>query len=284
MSGAAMPIERAARDAGYAVADLLGRGRNSSVWLAHDARGGRTVALKVASVGRIAKGASPFAREYELAGAVSHPNVMRVFGHGVAGGFAFLCMEHAQSGTLRDAMRDGPMAPARVLAIVEQAAGALAQLHRAGLVHRDVKPANFLVRAGGELALGDFGCACAQGHIDACLPGTVVGSPRYAAPEQSCGAPAHPAADVYSLGVILYEMLSGRALFPGETLTELASQHALAGVPRLPADCAAWQALLDAMLAKDAGSRPCDACAVLEQLRPLRAAYAGSNEVSRCSS
>jgi serine/threonine protein kinase len=271
MSMGALPIA-SAPVSGFALSQLLGRGRKSCVYLARDERHGRTVALKLAPRKSAGDAASRFAHEHAVAGTLSHPNVMRVFEHGVSADFAFLSMEHAQAGTLRDVMA-APVAPAVALPLLMQAATALAQLHRISLVHRDVKPANLLFRASGQLVLGDFGCVCRRGEVGATPPGTVVGTPRYASPEQSQGASAHPAADVYSLGVILYELLSGRPLFPGQTLTELASQHAMAAVPRLASHCIELQPLVDAMLAKDAGCRPGDASEVLEQLRPLQARF-----------
>ena len=119
-----------------------------------------------------------------------------------------------------------------------------------------MKPANLLLRAGGDVVLADFGEAVPAGQIPA-TPGTVIGSPAYAAPEQLPGAPAAPAADVYSLGVLLHEWLTGRLPFAAVTVQEALAQHLLAPVPRLPAAFARWQALLDALLAKRAEERPC---------------------------
>lgn len=153
---------------------------------------------------------------------------------------------------------------------LRQAAGALDSIHRLGWVHRDVKPANLLLRANGTLALSDFGCACRRGEGASSQEGAMVGTPRYAAPEQSRGAPADPAEDVYSLGACLYEMLCGHPLYPGETPTELLGQHLLAPVPRLPSQLASWQPLLDAMLAKDTRQRLADGHAVLRQLQRIQ--------------
>ena len=135
-----------------------------------------------------------------------------------------------------------------------------------GFVHRDVKPANLLVRTDGSLALADFGSAVriGEGASDA----AAAGSPRHAAPEQSAGAPAAPTADVYALGTVLHEWLTGEPPFAGETAAELAAQHLVAPVPRLPAPLAHWQPLLDAMLATRPAARLADGAAVLSWKLP----------------
>jgi serine/threonine protein kinase len=231
---------------GHRLLEVLGRGRHSVVYLAQRPGDGARVALKVA-VG------VTFAGEHALLRSLAHPNRVRVNGHGLDQGRGWLAMEHA-CGTLADAPT--PRSSAQVASLLAHAAGALAALHARGWVHRDVKPANLLLRANGEIALADLGDAVRAGQQDARADGAVVGSPRYAAPEQRGGAAAHPSADVYSLGVVLFEQLTGHAPFPGTTLAEIAAQHLFAPVPRLPAACAHWQPLLDAMLAKDPSHRP----------------------------
>jgi len=252
---------------GYHIEAVLGRGRSSVVYLAHEARHARKVALKLARRAQLAAAgpARDFSREFTAASALAHRHVLQVFDHGVAGDEAFLSMEVAAGGHLGS--QPGASPASRVALLLRQAAGALGTLHQQGWVHRDVKPANLLLRADGSLALADFGCARRQGTIDPQPPGSVAGTPRYAAPEQSQGAAAEPAADVYSLGVVLYEMLCGQPLFPGETLTELFCQHQLAPIPRLPAAHGAWQVLLDAMLSKDPRERPGDGNALLRALQ-----------------
>jgi len=231
---------------GHRLLEVLGRGRHSVVYLAQRPGDGARVALKVAT------GVS-FADEHALLRSLAHPNRVRVNGHGVDAGRGWLVMEHAR-GTLADVST--PRSFAQVARLLAQAAGALAALHARGWVHRDVKPANLLLRVDGDIALCDLGDAVQGGQLDARADGAVIGSPRYAAPEQRGGEAAHPSADVYSLGVVLFEQLTGHAPFPGTTLAEIAAQHLLAPVPRLPAACARWQPLLDAMLAKDPLHRP----------------------------
>lgn len=254
---------------GYHVETVLGRGRCSVVYLATERRCGRKLALKVARRTQLERmiQAKDFAPEFAAQSALAHRHVLQVYGHGVHAEEAFLAMEIAERGPL--ALQRGPVAPAKAFALVVQAASALAMLHREGWVHRDVKPANLLQRSDGSLALGDFGSARRHGE-GASQPGAVVGTPQYAAPEQSQGAAAQPVADVYSLGIVLYEMLMGQVPYPGETLTELFCQHQLASVPRLPAAQGIWQPLLDAMLAKEPHARPRDGATVFHELQRLQ--------------
>jgi serine/threonine protein kinase len=159
-----------------------------------------------------------------------------------------------------------PLSRADAVRLLREAAHALAALHARGWVHRDVKPANLLLRADGSLALGDFGTACPSGTESVKPAGTVTGTPRYAAPEQFQGAAAHASADVYSLGIVLCEMLCGHVPYAGETATELLAQHLLAPVPQLAPAHADLQPLVHAMLAKNPRDRLPDAQAVLAGL------------------
>ena len=172
-------------------------------------------------------------------------------------------MEYLPGGDLAARLSVG-VDPQEAVELFGQAARGVAQLHRRRLVHRDVKPANFLVRADGSVVLADLGLAAEAGQPGASMDeGRVLGTPRYASPEQLQGAPATPAADVYSLGVMLHEMLAGRPPFAGETLMEVLSQQLVAPAPRLPGAAAALQPLVDRMLVKDANRRLPDAEAVL---------------------
>lgn len=272
--------------AGYRLVRQVGQGRRSACWLAQDIETGSEAALKLAKARR----GPGFGREFAIASSLRHDRVLRVYEEGCAGDLAYLAMEYLDGGDLARRMAAG-FGEAQALDVLAQAATALAQLHRRGLVHRDVKPANFLLRADGGLVLADFGLVAECGE-PAALPGSgaLVGTPRYVAPEQAQGAMAQPAADVYSLGVLLHELLCGVAPFTGETVLELLSQHLMAAPPRLPAHLAALQPLADGLLAKDPKERLPDADAVLAQLesagrahlsarrRPARPAKGGTRD------
>jgi eukaryotic-like serine/threonine-protein kinase len=247
--------------AGYRLEREIGRGRQTVVYLASQPGAKHRVALKVR------REAPGFEREFATQAALDDPHVIAVFDGGWSGGAAYLAMEYAAGGSM--VTRRGPFGHATVLTVMTQAAGALRRLHLQRWVHRDVKPANLLVRGDGDVALSDFGSARRAGQAETLPQGTVVGTPRYAAPEQSRGAAPDPAADVYSLGVCLHEMLTGQPPYAGVTATELLGQHLLAPVPRLPREHALWQPLLDAMLAKEPRDRLADGEAVLLQLQRM---------------
>jgi serine/threonine protein kinase len=251
-------FEAPPRVPGYRLLRQIGRGRRTCAWLAWDLNKRADVVLKLEAAPGIS-----LQRDSAVAARVQGPNLVRVHGQGRTAAWSYVAMEHVAGGDLAGQLGQ-PLPRAQALSVLRQAAGALAQLHRQRLVHRDVKPANFLLRADGSLVLADFGLVAEEGHVD---PGTthglIVGTPRYVAPEQLQGAPAAPAADVYSLGVLLYEMLCGRPPFPGETLMEVLAQHLLAAPAPLPAVLADLQPLVDQMLAKEVGCRFPHADAVL---------------------
>jgi serine/threonine protein kinase len=241
---------------GYRLLRQIGCGRRTAAWLAWDLNRRADVVLKLEA----APGAS-LQRDCAVAARVQGPHLVRVHGQGRTSAWSYVAMEHLQGGDLARRLRE-PLPREQALSLLRQAAEALAQLHRQGLVHRDVKPANFLLRADGSLVLADFGLVAEAGQQDV-APGTLVGTPRYVAPEQLQGAPAAPAADVYGLGVLLYEMLCGRPPFAGETLAEVLAQHLVATPAPLPAALADLQPLADRMLAREVQSRLPDADAVL---------------------
>jgi serine/threonine protein kinase len=242
----------------YCIDRVVARGRHATLWLATDRERGGEVALKIAR--------HCLQREFETMQALADDYVVRARDCGVLpDGRPFIAMDYLCRGDLAHAR----LPEGRIEAVLREAALALAAVHRRGWVHRDVKPAHFLLRADGNVMLCDFGSACRAGTRENIGAPAVIGTPRYAAPEQLQGAAARATADVYSLGVCAFELLAGRAPFRGETLTELFSQHLRASVPPLPGEASHWQPLVDALLAKNPADRPADGDAVLEQLAVL---------------
>ena len=148
------------------------------------------------------------------------------------------------------------LTPRQALSLLAQAAEALAEIHRLGIVHRDVKPANMMLRADGTMVLADFGIAKRYtGDMARTVHGEFFGTPYYISPEQANGKPATERSDIYSLGIIFYEMLMNQRPFDGNSIVELITQHVHAPVPRLPDALTDYQGLLDGMLAKDPAER-----------------------------
>jgi len=177
-----------------------------------------------------------FRREAVAAAAVAHPNIVATYDTGEDDGVAYIVMELVEGATLRQAIDlHGPLPPARAADIAAQVADALAAAHGRGLVHRDVKPSNVLVQLDGRVKVTDFGIAKAadQGHEDLTRAGKVMGTARYLAPEQLEGHPVDERADVYSLGLVLYEMLTGNAPFGADTEIGTAVARLTTTAPRL---------------------------------------------------
>jgi serine/threonine-protein kinase PpkA len=271
----------------YRLLRKVGEGRLAIVYLAQDMDGAE-VALKVLRRGHTGNAGrtAAFAQEFGIPATISNRHVIRVFEQLAGDGESAIAMEYLDGGHVGASIRDG-LTPGAALSLLRQAAVALDALHRKGFAHGDVKPSNLLLRANGELVLADFGAARRFDAVALPAPaGLVVGTPRYAAPEQSHSGAASAAADVYSLGVVFFEMLCGKPPFPGHTVLEVFSQHLMAPVPRLPGALARFQPLVDAMLAKQVGTRLQDGHALLRQIDLLTDAPAHPAPVgafaSRC--
>jgi serine/threonine protein kinase len=198
----------------YEIERPLGHGAMAVVDLARDLELGRAVALKrlAENLARDDEIRPRFLREAKLAARLSHPNVVRVYDVGEADGRPFIAMEHVDGESLAELLvRRGRLPPQEAAALGAQAARALAAAHDAGLVHRDVKPHNLLLARDGTLKLGDFGIAFGLEGTKLTVAGTVLGTAAYLAPEQARGERVTAAADVYALGVVLVELLTGRS-------------------------------------------------------------------------
>jgi serine/threonine protein kinase len=244
----------------------VGQGRMSTAWLARDLRRGGDVVLKVLNAGHAGDAArDAFAQEFAIPLSINNKHVIRVFDQCSTRAHPYIAMEYLDGGDLAGWIRRGITASDAV-SLLGQAAMALAQVHEQGVVHCDVKPANLLLRSCGELVLADFGLARRAGATVHAVRGAVFGTPCYAAPEQTRGDRANSAADVYSLGVVFYEMLRGIPPFTGPSALELQCQHVMAAVPRLPLEFARFQPLVDAMLEKDAHRRLPNGAAVRDHV------------------
>ncbi|MFD8327416.1 serine/threonine-protein kinase [Streptomyces lydicus] len=248
----------------YRLRDTIGRGAMGEVWRAFDETLGRPVAVKLLLPHDSDPTApSRFRLEAQTAGRLSHPHVVAVLDFGEHEDRLFLVMELVDGDSLADRLTvSGPLPAEHVAQIAAQAALGLATAHQQGIVHRDIKPANLLLGADGTLKIGDFGIARFLDDPGAALTATgqIVGTSLYLAPERALGRTAGPASDVYSLGCLLYQLLTGRPPFQADTALAVLHQHLdAAPVPprRLGADLPpAFESYLLGLLAKEPESRP----------------------------
>jgi serine/threonine-protein kinase len=212
----------------YRVEQTLGRGGMATVFLALDRELQRPVALKVLAdnLSDDASFRERFLREARLAARLSHPNVVQVFDAGEADGRSYIVMEYVPGETVAELLaRRRKVSPAEAVDVVAQAAEGLQHAHEQGLVHRDVKPQNLLVREDGCVKVADLGIARAAEATRLTERGTILGTAAYLAPEQAAGEDVTAAADVYSLGAVLYELLTGRTPYDVSSLGELAARQ-----------------------------------------------------------
>jgi serine/threonine protein kinase len=210
-----------------------------------------------------------FLREYELVAHLDHPNIARIFDIGVADDHVFLAMEYFPGGDLRSRMR-APMNARVALGYLRQLAAALSALHAVGVLHRDVKPGNVLLRGDDSLAFIDFGLA-RQLRLDSDITGdgAIFGTPHYMSPEQGHGRSLDERSDLYSLGVMLYEMLTGEKPYVAETPLAVIHHHANSPLPELPASSVHLQPLLHALMSKQPSGRPASASDLLARVDEL---------------
>lgn len=243
---------------GYEFQRQLAFGEISAVYVARQLATGRTMVLKVLNQVPDRGGEKAFDRfiqEYELIAKINHPNVVKIFDLGVADDHAYIAMEYCGRGSLKRRIGAG-MPIEQAFLVMREIAGALETLHGVGIFHRDLKPTNVMFRDDESLVLIDFGLA-KQAHFHAEITGTgaIFGTPYYMSPEQGAAGQADQRSDIYSLGIILYEMLTGKKPFDGPTAMAVIIQHREAPIPRLPTPLVHYQPLIDRMLAKDPAER-----------------------------
>jgi serine/threonine-protein kinase len=284
----------------YRNLSLLGKGGMGEVYLAEDTKLGRKVALKllpavfVQEENRLRR----FIQEAKTASALNHPNIVTIYEIGEQAGTHFLAMEHIDGQTLRDRLRAGRLALSEVLEIATQATSALSAAHAASIIHRDIKPENIMIRRDGYLKILDFGLAklveqdqgddaTATMGIATTMPGMVMGTAQYMSPEQARGRPVDARSDLFSLGIVLYELATGRPPFEGETV----NHRIIAILEREPPPLAAFvpdappelERILLKALTKDVDERYQTAKDLAVDIKKLRQRLALDSEMNRVS-
>ena len=271
-------------DGRYAVTACIAHGGMATVYQATDTRLDREVALKVmhAELARDEEFVRRFIGEAKSVARLSHQNVVAVFDQGSDGSFLYLAMEYVPGRTLKEVLRDsGRFSPATALEIMTGVLDGLAAAHKSGIVHRDIKPENVLLTADGRVKVADFGLARAQSAAGHTRAGLLIGTVSYVPPEQVTGGSTGPGGDVYSAGVMLFELLTGRLPFAGDTPLSVAYQHVNTDVPApstlVPGIPAAVDQLVLAATSRDPARRPADAGEFLRAVRQVREGLAQSS-------
>jgi serine/threonine-protein kinase len=284
-------------DSRYRIRSRVARGGMATVYTALDERLERIVALKIIHPGHVRDGAflDRFTDEAKTVARLTHPNVVAVYDQGTHDGLPYLVMEYVRGRTLREILAERRrLAPAEALAVMEQVLAALGSAHHAGLVHRDVKPENVLVAespAGGNLVdavvkVADFGLARAvEASVEDPDAGQLMATVAYVAPELVAEGYADPRSDVYSAGVMLFEMLTGRVPYDGDRPVDVAWQHVDRDVPPPSKFVAALPLSLDELVAtatrRDPHARPTDAGALLMRIQAAREGLAPGNAATQ---
>lgn len=256
----------------YRLQDLVASGGMGQVWAATDDVLGRKVAVKVTHPHEQQQEAVArrFTAEARFAAQLSHPNIVEVFDFGVDDGLTFLVMEFIEGPTLTELLADSGLLDAdQVRTIIIQLAGALDRAHENGVIHRDLKPSNVIISPDGLAKLMDFGIAKGVDAPSNTLTGDVLGTTYYISPEQALGQPVTAQSDLYSLGILAHELLTGAKPFDRGTPIATALAQVADPPPPLPTDTPADLAdLITACLAKNPGDRPASAAAVAHRLQP----------------
>ena len=242
---------------GITVLRLIGEGGMARVYLASREGDDEPLVVKILRREILSNkvALARFMEEYSMVERIQSRHVARIYGHGNSEDHAYLVMEFFEGGDLHKRLTGKAMEPAEALRIFRQLMFALGDIHEKGILHRDLKPQNLMFRQDGTLAILDFGIAKDIFAVDRTHQGEVLGTPRYMSPEQVQGRALDLRTDIYSAGVLLYQMLTGQHLFEGDTAMEVAMQHLNTAAPALPADLARYQRLMDKLLEKDRDAR-----------------------------
>ncbi len=251
-------IERARiKIPGYRVTRALAQGGMASIFVAQRKSDGLQVALKILHLqeNKNQELLTRFMHEYELMQKLDHPHVAKIFARDVLDDFAYIVMEYFPGGDLKTRVKEG-ISPGQAVEYLKQIASGLGAVHELGIVHRDMKPANILLRANGALAITDFGIAKdLAASLELTAAGALLGTLFYSSPEQVRGEKVDKRTDLYSLGIIFYLMLTGEQPFLAKSAMQLIEAHKNSPIPRLSSNLAKFQPLLDRLLAKDPGKR-----------------------------
>lgn len=262
------------RQIGYRFVRLIGQGATSRVYLAERAADRATLVLKVIDVASVREPQvlQRFAREAELVSRVDSPYVVRFLEHGFTEHYGYIAMEFFTRGDLKQRIEHGVSVDDTVNYLIHIAHG-LRAIHSRGIVHRDLKPGNIMFRSDDSLALADFGISKRLDDTsELTRQGSVLGTPNYISPEQALGKLVDHRSDLYSAGVVLYEMLTGRKPYRAESAPALVYQHVHADIPRVPHALSHFQPVLDMLLAKRPEDRFASAAALIEALRSVNRA------------
>jgi serine/threonine protein kinase len=243
---------------GYRFLRAVGRGGMSSVFLVERLLDGAQLALKFAdgSVSEDSDMLFSFVEEYGLLEQIRHPNVLQIYDQGVTDNALFILMEYLPGGTLKDHIGINGMTSEKAWNVLHEMAKALVEIHHAGIVHRDIKPENIMLRDNGSAVLGDFGVARRLNkQRNKELMSNVSGTPYFMSPEQALGDEEDESTDIYSMGAVFFNALTGEKPYPGKTLDEVLQKQIHAPVPKLPQRYFHLQSVLNRMMAKDKKER-----------------------------
>ncbi|MEE8057076.1 MAG: bifunctional serine/threonine-protein kinase/formylglycine-generating enzyme family protein [Pseudomonadales bacterium] len=256
---------------GYRILRKIRQGGMSTVYLAVQRSIDREVAIKVMSPSLSSDPSfgSRFYREAKIVGQLSHPNIVSIYDVGSYKHYNYIAMDFLPGAPLQDRLVEG-ISGQEAVKIIREMASALDCAHRRGYIHRDIKPDNILFHADGSAVLCDFGIAKAlKSNIKMTHVGAVLGTPHYMSPEQAQGKEIDGRADIYSLGVVFFEMLAGQVPFSGDEAIAVAVKHMTAAIPKLPAEHRAFQPIIDSMMDKKASSRLQTGKDIIEALNKL---------------